>query len=178
MNVTGRRRRAAMYAEAVVAEAKSADTWSNWEDDLEALASLVSEEQGRRFLQNASVALDDRVATAERAAGAYISARGFGLLRLLAEDRDVDLIGDIRQRVLRASDEALGIDRVHVTTAIELEEEAVQDLRNRLEKPGRTLRMTTEVDGELLGGFVVRRGDDLLDLSVRARLVSLAATLR
>lgn len=167
-----------MYAEAIVVEAKSADAWSTWEDDLRALASLVSEEQGRRFLQNTSVALDERVAAAERAAGAFISPRGFGLLRLLAEERDVDLIGDIRQRVLRASDEALGIDRVYVTTAIELDEEAVQDLRNRLEKPARTLRMTTEVDGKLLGGFVVRRGDDVLDLSVRARLVSLAATLR
>ena len=38
--------------------------------------------------------------------------------------------------------------------------------------------MTTDVDDNLLGGFVIRRGDDVLDLSVRARLISLAATLR
>ena len=67
---------------------------------------------------------------------------------------------------------------MHVTTAIELEESAVQDLRDRLQAPARSLRMTTEVDDKLLGGFVIRRGDDVLDLSVRARLVSLAATLR
>ena len=67
---------------------------------------------------------------------------------------------------------------MHVTTAIQLEEAAVQDLRNRLEAPARTLRMTTDVDDNLLGGFVIRRGDDVLDLSVRARLISLAATLR
>ena len=178
MNRTGKRRKAVMYVEAVVADAKSSDAWSTWEDDLGALALLVSEEHGRRFLQNTSVSIDERVAVAERAAGGNISPRGFGLLRLLAEERDVDLIDDIRQRVIGASDEVLGVDRVHVTTAIELEEAAVQDLSNRLQAPARTLRMTTEVDDKLLGGFVIRRGDDVLDLSVRARLMSLAATLR
>ena len=54
MNRTGKRRKAVMYVEAVVADAKSSDAWSTWEDDLGALALLVSEEHGRRFLQNTS----------------------------------------------------------------------------------------------------------------------------
>ncbi len=178
MSGGSRRRRAAVYADAVTTDADSTNSWIDWEMDLEVLEALVSDESGRRFLQNTGITLADRMAAVQRAAGDSMSPRGVGLLQLLAEQRDIDLVGEIRVRVRRASDEALCIDRVHVTTAIELEEAALQELSGSLEKPDRNLRLTTEVDEKLFGGFVVRRGDDVLDLSVRARLESLAATLR
>ena len=178
MSGGSRRRRAAVYADAVTTDAGDTDSWLDWETDIEVLEALVSDESSRRFLQNAGIALADRIAAAGRAAGDSMSPRGFGLLQLLAERRDINLVGEVRLRVRRASDEALRIDRVHVTTATELEDAALQDLSNCLEKADRNLRLTTEVDEKLLGGFIVRRGDDVLDLSVRARLELLAATLR
>ncbi len=178
MSKGSRRRRAAVYADAVTADADATDSWLDWEMDLEVLEALVSDEAGRRFLQNTGISLADRMEAVQRAVGDSMSPRGVGLLQLVAEQRDIDLVGEIRVHVRRASDEALCIDRVHVTTAMELEEVALQELSSSLEKHDRNLRLTTEVDEKLLGGFIVRRGDDVLDLSVRARLESLAATLR
>jgi len=114
----------------------------------------------------------------QRTAGEAISARGLGLLRLLADQREVDLTQEVAQRFRDAADEAQNIDRVHVTTAAALDDAELDDLRDRLTAPGRMLRLTTDIDPALLGGFVVRRGDDVLDLSVRARLQALASTLR
>ncbi len=182
-----RRRRAARYADAVAAEAQAAHAesaraaeraWSAWEADLDALAALAADDRCRRFLQSTSIPLAERLSAAQRAAGDALSARGLGLLRLLAEQRALDLTREIARRVRAAADEAQQVDRVHVTAAVDLHGEELDELRAQLTTPGRTLRLTTDTDPALLGGFVVRRGDDILDVSVRARLHALASTLR
>lgn len=173
-----RRRRAARYVEAVVADARAGLAWDAWEADLEVLSAIADDDQARRFLQSTSIGLDERLQAVQRAAGEAISVRGLGLLRLLAEQREVDLTQEIAHRFRDAADEAQNVDRVHVTTAVSLAEAELRDLRQRLTAPGRTLRLTTDIDPALLGGFVVRRGDDVLDLSVHARLQALASTLR
>lgn len=173
-----RRRRAARYVEAVVADARAGQAWDVWEADLEVLRAIADDDATRRFLQSTSIGLDERIQAVQRAAGEAISARGLGLLRLLADQREVDLTQEVAQRFRDAADEARNIDRVHVTTAAALDDAELDDLRDRLTAPGRMLRLTTDIDPALLGGFVVRRGDDVLDLSVRARLQALASTLR
>ena len=173
-----RRRRAARYVEAVVADARAGQAWDAWEADLEVLSAVADDDSSRRFLQSTSIALDDRLLAVQRAAGDALSVRGLGLLRLLADQREVDLTQEIARHYRDAADEAQSVDRVHVTTAAALEDAELGDLRERLTAPGRRLRLTTDTDPALLGGFVVRRGDDVLDLSVRARLQALASTLR
>lgn len=173
-----RRRRAARYVEAVVADARAGQAWDVWEADFEILAAIADDDSARRFLQSTSIGLDDRIAAVQRAAGDSISARGLGLLRLLADQREVDLTQEVARRYREAADEAQNVDRIHVTAATALGDAELSDLRNRLTAPGRTLRLTTDIDPALLGGFVVRRGDDVLDLSVHARLQALASTLR
>lgn len=173
-----RRRRAARYVEAVVADARAGQAWDAWEADLEVLGAVADDDQARRFLQSTSIGLDERLQAVQRAAGEALSVRGLGLLRLLAEQREIDLTQEIARRFRDAADEAQSVDRVHVTTAAALGEAELRDLRDSLTAPGRTLRLTTDIDPALLGGFVVRRGDDVLDLSVHARLQALASTLR
>ena len=103
---------------------------------------------------------------------------GLGLLHVLVTSRDVDALPEIERGFLRVADRARRMDRVHVTTAALLQEAETEELRQRLAQPGRRLHLTTTTDPALLGGFVVRRGDNVLDLSVRARLQSLGRALR
>ena len=70
-----RRRRAAVYADAVTADADATDSWLDWEMDLEVLEALVSDEAGRRFLQNTGISLADRMEAVQRAVGDSMSPR-------------------------------------------------------------------------------------------------------
>ena len=90
---------------------------------------------------------------------------------------DLRLAADIEELFLRAADAERRLDRIHITTALPLNDDELSRLRAELAEPDRTLRLSTLVDPSILGGVVVRRGDNLLDLSVRARLQSLAAAL-
>ena len=172
-----RRRRARVYAKAVVATARQDGSWDDWERDQSILRAISREEPLREFLENASLGLEQRLAVLGRLPIEQFGAQGRGMLRVLMEQRDLRLAADIEELFLRAADAERRLDRIHITTALPLNDDELSRLRAELAEPDRTLRLSTLVDPSILGGVVVRRGDNLLDLSVRARLQSLAAAL-
>ena len=65
-----------------------------------------------------------------------------------------------------------------VTSAAPLSAERQQELTKTLSaKLGRDVRLTTEIDENLIGGAVIRAGDVVIDGSLRARLEGLANAL-
>jgi F-type H+-transporting ATPase subunit delta len=164
--------------QAVVAAAERERAWDAWEADLDVLRGVIADDTVRTFLLHAGLPLTQRVGLIDRIPEEGLGVNGRGLARLLIERRDVDLVPDIEAAFVRRADEARNVDRVRVTTAVALTDTEFEDLRTRLAEPGRELRLSADTDPSILGGFVVRRGDNLLDLSVRARLQSLAGALR
>ena len=63
---------------------------------------------------------------------------------------------------------------VEVTSAVELDEETVRNIGDRIaEQTGRTIELSSSVEPDILGGIVVRVGNQVLDASIRNRLDSL-----
>jgi F-type H+-transporting ATPase subunit delta len=72
-----------------------------------------------------------------------------------------------------------GAAEVQITSAFPLQGEELSTLLSVLKKRfgGKELRPTVTVDPELIGGVCVQVGDEVLDTSVKARLVSMQAAL-
>lgn len=67
---------------------------------------------------------------------------------------------------------------VRVATALPLGEAETTDLKRELAKAtAREIEMETALDPELIGGIVVKIGDQVIDNSLRGRLEALARTL-
>ena len=173
-----RRRRARTYVQVVAAAAQRDDSWDSWEHDLRTLRAIAADDAVRAFLESPATPLAERLDLVDRVAGPSVSVNGLGLLHVLVTSRDVDVLPEIERGFMRIADRERRLDRVHVTTAAPLHDAETEELRQRLAEPGRRLQLTTTTDPALLGGFVVRRGDNVLDLSVRARLQSLGRALR
>jgi ATP synthase F1 delta subunit len=63
---------------------------------------------------------------------------------------------------------------VQVTSAVELDEQIVKDLGERIgESTGRKVDLTSRVDEGIIGGIVLRVGNSVLDASIRNRLEQL-----
>jgi ATP synthase F1 delta subunit len=63
---------------------------------------------------------------------------------------------------------------VSVTSAIELDEETVREIGDKIaDQTGRKVELSANVDADILGGIVVRVGNSVLDASVRNRLEQL-----
>ncbi len=73
---------------------------------------------------------------------------------------------------------AQGIQRAHVVSAVPLEPGEMSRLVSELQRlTGGTIKATTEVDPDLLGGALVRIGDRVIDRTVRTLLDSISKQL-
>jgi ATP synthase F1 delta subunit len=78
-------------------------------------------------------------------------------------------------RVRRAYDELWAEEHkllpVDVTTAIELDEDVVKRIGERVgEQTGKEIELNAHVDPDIIGGIVLRVGNSVLDASIRNRL--------
>lgn len=77
----------------------------------------------------------------------------------------------IYQAYLDLANQARGVVEVEVRTAVPLEQATADRLQaNLVTKLGKQVKFKTQVAPELMGGLVVRVGDELLDGSVASRL--------
>lgn len=173
-----RRRQARGYAQAIIHAARRDDGWDAWEADLEIVGSIASDDRIRAFLESPTIAREARIELIDRVARERLGARGHGLLQLLIDRRGLALAREIGRMFLREADAERRLDRVHVTTAVQLQPDEVTQLEAALTEPGRRLRLTRTADPNIVGGVVIRRDDNLLDLSVRAKLQALTDAVR
>ncbi len=101
-------------------------------------------------------------------------ARLMSFLNLLIENHRMPVIYRVRREYERLWERENRLLPVVLTSAVELDEQTVKDLGERIgERTGNTVALTTEVRPEIIGGIVVRVGNSILDASIRNRLEQL-----
>jgi F-type H+-transporting ATPase subunit delta len=95
-------------------------------------------------------------------------------LKLLIENHRMPVIFRVRRAYDARWDEENRRLPVSVTSAVELDKNTVGQIGDRIaEQTGRKVELSAQVDPEILGGIVVRVGNQVLDASVRNRLEQL-----
>ena len=102
-----------------------------------------------------------------------LSTRNF--LKVISDNGREEILEDALARYEELVKEHLGKVEVEVTTAIELSEEELGRIKERLARilEGREVILQTNVDPDLLGGAVFRFGGRMVDSSLRGQLASL-----
>ncbi|HEX6560288.1 MAG TPA: ATP synthase F1 subunit delta [Longimicrobiales bacterium] len=97
---------------------------------------------------------------------------------LVIDKRRQKLYGMIAHEYRALVDEAAGRLHVRITLAREPSAELLEDIRGRLSEIfGNTVVPHVTVDERILGGIVVRQGDQVIDGSLRRRLLALRRRL-
>ena len=166
---------ASTYAEALFGAARERDELEAVLEDVnEFSAALTGSEELRLFFYGGQVPeREKRGAVDALTEGMQLSTRNF--LKVLVDNGREHIFEDVARRYEDLVKEQLGRVEVEVTTAVELSEESMNRLRERLEKvlEGQEVVLETRVDPHLLGGAVFRFGGQMMDGSVRGRLESL-----
>jgi F-type H+-transporting ATPase subunit delta len=159
------------YAEAAFQLAVRDGTHDRWAKDLRTAVGLVGDERVIRIVDNPAVALADRVEVLERVLGDRLARPALNLVRLLAQRRRIGLLPAVAAEFGRLLDQSRGVVAATVTSAAPLSQADTAAIRSRVETmTGRDVRLTTAVDSDLIGGLIVRIGDQWIDASVRGRL--------
>ena len=100
--------------------------------------------------------------------------RFFNFLEALIERHRMPVIFRIRSRFDRLWEEEHKLLPVQVTTAVKLDDKAIQEIGDRVgEQTGLQVELSSSVDPSILGGIVLRVGNFILDASIRNRLEQL-----
>ena len=95
-------------------------------------------------------------------------------LELLAENHRTPVIFRIQREYESLWEDLNRLLPVEVTSAVELDASTVRDIGARIEEQtGRKVELTSTVAPDILGGIVVRVGNQVLDASIRNRLDTL-----
>jgi F-type H+-transporting ATPase subunit delta len=95
----------------------------------------------------------------------------FRFLELLVERNRTPLLFRIRRTFDDMWDEERKRLTVEVTSAVELDEDTIKSIGERIEEQtGRDVELSSRVDPDVIGGIVLRVGNMVLDASVRSRL--------
>jgi len=95
-------------------------------------------------------------------------------LELLLENHRMPVVFRIRRAYDKLWEEHNRLLPVQVTSAVELDEETVRHIGDRIaEQTGRRVDLSSSVEPDILGGIVVRVGNQVLDASIRNRLETL-----
>jgi F-type H+-transporting ATPase subunit delta len=96
-------------------------------------------------------------------------------LKVLVDNGREEILEEVLGRYEQLVKEHLGRIEVGVTTAVELSQEQLDRVKERLGSvlEGKEIVLETNVDPELIGGAVFRFGGRMMDGSIRGRLESL-----
>jgi F-type H+-transporting ATPase subunit delta len=166
------------YAQAIAQIAKEQNSWDRWYQDLNTIDKLLSNRLLQQYLRSSRISVDEKVETVRRVVEGELSPEAMNLLRLLIERQRTGLAHEILVWYDRLADEARGVIRAQVTTAVPLTDYERDLLRRSLGGPeGRPVRLAEQVDPLIIGGIILRIGDQLIDHSLRTRLVALRNSL-
>jgi F-type H+-transporting ATPase subunit delta len=165
------------HAQAVFQLALERGELEKWLEDLKTIATTLSQPQLMAILESPKVHLDEKMELISRCLPG-VSQLALNLVYLLVARRRLRLIDQIASEYQRLADAYQGLEHAEVTTAIPLDEEDRKRLSERLaELTGTRIMLSTKVDPNVIGGFVVRIGDRLIDGSTKSKLDSLRKSL-
>ena len=96
------------------------------------------------------------------------------VLDILVENHRLPVLPRLRREYERRWRDANNLLPVTVTSAVELDDAVVERIGDEIgRQTGRTVELTREVDPSIVGGFVVRVGNAILDASIKNRLDNL-----
>jgi F-type H+-transporting ATPase subunit delta len=144
------------------------DEWGGAIDQLDAM--LATDPRARQFLETPRVRPEQKKEALRQALAGRAPELFVRFVMVLVDKRRQSLIPEIAQAYRELVDQRMGRARVEVTISHAPDAALQAEIQRALEAQlGRTVIPTYRVDPDLLGGMVLRLGDEIFDGSVRSR---------
>ncbi len=166
------------YAQASLELAVEQGAVEQWQQDFATLTQVWKETPIALRLDDPKVGKSRRMDEARNLLGNRISPLMLNLVLLLIQRGRARLAPRVADAFERLERDRSGRVSGYVISALPLTEEQRVSLRQQLGKrTGRTVELEERVDPSILGGLIVRVGDELIDASVVGRLRRIEAEL-
>ncbi len=164
-------RAAIRYAKAVMSLANEQNSASKLNDDMKSIVNAVAESKDLSdMLQSPVIHSKVKKATLLEVFP-NMNKLSVKLIDLLVENKRIDIIDVIAQKINMLFDESQGTQIAKVTTAIPLTKELEAKVLTKVkELTGNDAEVQNTVDESILGGFILRVGDIQYNASIANKL--------
>ncbi len=162
---------ATVYARSLFEVAKDAGKLDDIREQLGQLADAIAEEHELQVFFFSPYFSPDEKKEGLNKAITDADPIVVNFLELLVEKHRMPALMRIRRSYDGLWERENDILPVSVTSAVELDEETVRHIGERIgEQTGRKVQLSSSVEPDLIGGIVVRVGNSIIDASIRSRL--------
>jgi F-type H+-transporting ATPase subunit delta len=167
------------YAQAVFDIGTEQRTLNEWDADLRIIRETLETDPAlMRIFENPETEAAEKERLIERLFAKSVSPAAYNFLRVLLKHRRLVLAPQVQEGFEEMYLAAQGIAFADVTTAVPLspvEEARVAESLARI--TGKTIKLRTHVDPNIIGGILARVGDQLIDGTVTTQLRQLKSRL-
>jgi F-type H+-transporting ATPase subunit delta len=167
------------YARALLALSDERSRTPEVANDLEGIRqSLLESPETRQFFASPAVKHEERDGLIDRVIRPRVQPLVGDFIRLLSAKGKLALLGEICEAFDQLLDERLGKVEVDVTVASRLDSQQLESVRQRVSQAIRRDAVVHQyVDESIIGGIIIRVGDQVIDGSLRAQLDAVKAKL-
>jgi F-type H+-transporting ATPase subunit delta len=167
------------YAEAVFKLARQSGEFARWSEMLAFLDQVMHDPRFAEIVANPRVPKETLQAILQDIGDETLDQAGKNLLRLLVENRRLPVIPTLFKQYQALKAEHEGVIRVELVSTYAVKPSQKDEVAAALQQRfGKNVEVEVTIDRKLLGGWLIRAGDQVIDLSVRGRLQQLATELR
>ena len=161
------------YSDAIFEIASQDDNLSEWGDFLNELSEIFKDRKIQKFFLDPKINNNDKVALISES-NIQTDQKKINFLKLMIEKNRLFLIDRIYSRYKKLIDLNNGVKRAEIITAFELTETQLNQINDKLSNMTKTKVIGNNViDKTILGGFIAKFDDQMLDMSTKGKLSEL-----
>ena len=167
------------YALAAFNYARQTTRLAEWSEMLGFAGEVVSQPAFARYLDDPELGRERLAHLLFEIGGERFDDSVKNLLRTMAENGRLGALPLVSEQFDRMRDQAEGLADVEVVSAYAVNATQKKTLAAALEKRlGKQVKLSTRIDKSLIGGLLIRIGDEVIDASVSGGLKQLANELQ
>ena len=161
------------YSDAIFEIASQDGNLSEWGDFLNELSEIFKDRKIQKFFLDPKINNNDKVALISES-NIQTDQKKINFLKLMIEKNRLFLIDSIYSRYKKLIDLNNGVKRAEIITAFELTETQLNQINDKLSNMTKTKVIGNNViDKTILGGFIAKFDDQMLDMSTKGKLSEL-----
>ena len=166
------------YAKAAFEVAFADAQLGKWQEMLSTLGAIVSDLKMAQILSSPSMTAEQQAQLLLDVCGEGLSEKVKNFVRVLSGYKRLALLPEIASQFSDLKSRQEKTMEVAITSAFPIGDDVTKQISAALGKKWQcNIELETKVDPALLGGAVIRAGDNVIDASVRGRILKLAEVL-
>lgn len=167
------------YAEALFEIAKETGDFEIWSQNLAFLTALIQEPSMGKIITNPGIDKATLTRLLLEVCDENSSQEIKNLIKLLVENHRLPIIPHMATQFEELKAQHQGYVKVQIISSYPVSSQQQEEVEATLGKRlGKAVNVDIILDENLVGGWIIRAGDEVVDLSIKGRLEQLATELR